>query len=60
MRGSTINCHCGCRRWSPTMAASVISPALLFRLVILISLPSGAVKDVQVIQGIVQLVYDIR
>ena len=58
MRGSTINC-CGCRRWSPTMAASVISPALLFRLVILISLPSGAVKDVQVIQGIVQLVYKI-
>ena len=41
------------------MAASVISPALLFRLVILISLPSGAVKDVQVIQGIVQLVYKI-
>ena len=40
------------------MAASVISPAL-FRLVVLISLPSGAVKDVQVIQGIVQLVYKI-
>ena len=38
------------------MAASVISPALLFRLVILISLPSGAVR---VIQGIVQLVYKI-
>ena len=37
------------------MAASVISPALLFRLVILISLPSGAV----IIQGIVQLVYKI-
>ena len=46
-------------RGSTTMAASVISPALLFRLVILISLPSGAVKDVQVIQGIVQLVYKI-
>jgi len=52
-----FDCHRG--RWSPTMAASVISPALLFRLVILISLPSGAVKDVQVIQGIVQLVYKI-
>ena len=46
-------------RGSTTMAASVISPALLFRLVVLISLPSGAVKDVQVIQGIVQLVYKI-
>ena len=31
MRGSTINCHCGCRWWSPTWLVSVISPALLFR-----------------------------
>ena len=59
MRGSTINCHRG--RWSPTMAASVISPAasVIISMVILISLPSGAVKDVRVIQGIVQLVYKI-
>jgi len=47
----------GHQQWLQVL--SVQRPALLFRLVILISLSSGAVKDVRVIQGIVQLVYKI-